>query len=107
MVALRTLGYRSLILLCLFSVGGCAGHINRVMSELDSYWNAENQKILKTKGTRVYESIDIPTAQRAMLITMRNLNMVVEEQDFESGFILARAAAPKPLTEEEWQEVSF
>lgn len=94
---------RTLIAFFVLAAVGCA--TSGTMMDIDEYRYEEIQKVVKAKGTRTYSDIDVQTAHRAMLIALRNLNMTIEEQDADGGFILAKAPKPKPLTEEEWKGV--
>jgi hypothetical protein len=83
-------------------LSGCVSQVDA--DNLDKHWSAQNSKLMSVIGTKYFE-IEPIKAHRAMLLTLSNLGMTVENQDSASGFILARSTAPRPLSDKEWDEV--
>lgn len=83
----------------------CAAVMQPRIDELGAFWRAENKKILEQMGSRIYP-LDRMTAHRAMLVALTNLEMIVEDQDSQAGFIMARGNAPRPLNQQEWERVA-
>ena len=85
---------------------GCASvqQRQRGMGILDDTWKVTNDNLQKTLGTREYK-ISKKEAFNAMVITLTELGFIIENQDYETGFILARGHAPAPLTNSEGQVV--
>jgi hypothetical protein len=77
---------------------------NRAILKLDSAWLQSNVRILESEGHRQFKATK-QQAFEAAQSTVRRLGMVVEEQNYETGFLLATAPAPIPLTMTEWAEV--
>lgn len=68
-------------------------------------FRAEYESILAKDGTRVYP-VTRAEAYQAVRVSMARLRMTVEAQDPVLGFVSVYAAAPLPLTDEEWKEAS-
>jgi len=92
-----------IIVACSF-LSGCMAQMQENMNALQSYWEKENSKLVSELGTRYYK-LGVFDAQRAMLIALSNLEMSIEQQDSNSGFIVAKANAPHPLSTDEWLRV--
>lgn len=92
------------ILLLTTSCGMFASSQNRAILKLDSAWLQTNVRILESEGHRQF-SASKQQAFEAAQLAVRRLGMIVEEQNYETGFLLATAPAPIPLTMEEWSEV--
>jgi hypothetical protein len=86
-----------------FILSGCASR--GTIKSLDYEWGLENQSIQNTIGVRTYENISKDKAMNAMLVAFQRLDLIVENSDANTGFILATANAPKPLTHEEFERV--
>ena len=72
---------------------GCVGQISQIqrgMNILDDTWKVANDNLNKTLGTREYK-ISKKEAFNAMVITLTELGFIIENQDYETGFILAKA----------------
>jgi hypothetical protein len=78
--------------------------VQRAMDRIDSTWEVENRKLLKTAGVRVYK-ISKKKAFQAMTVTLNELGFIVENLDFTTGLILARASSPTPLSKDEWAQI--
>ena len=94
--------YLTTVLLGLLVLGGCVSQ--QAVDGLTAHWNAENKKLIKVLGTKYYQ-IEPLKAHRAMIIALSTLDLIVENQDVNSGFILAKGTAPSPLTAREWKLV--
>lgn len=76
----------------------------RALDRIDSTWDVDNKKLLKTAGVRNYD-ISKKEAFQAMVITLTELGFIVKNQDLDSGFVYASAPIPTPLTKDEWAQV--
>lgn len=85
-------------------LSGCAATMQPNLDQLGAFWWSENQKLLEQMGTRSYP-LERMVAHRAMLVALTNLEMIVEDQDSQAGFIMARGNAPRPLSMQEWKRV--
>jgi S1-C subfamily serine protease len=74
-------------------------------NNLDQYWAAENDKLIKVFGTKTFK-IKPLLAHRAMMLTLTDLGMIIENQNIDSGFIVAMSNAPRPLSDREWAQIS-
>jgi hypothetical protein len=101
--ALRVIGVTSLVLLTT-ACGLFNANYNQAILKLESAWLQSNVHILESDGRRVFKASK-QQAFEATQLTVRRLGMVVEEQNYETGFLLATAPAPTPLTMSEWAEV--
>jgi hypothetical protein len=99
--------YRTLCfaLLCI-GLAGCItdATYNRAVSDLDAKWKAVNSEILNELGQRTIDSTKYASFL-AVQGAARRLGMVIEQQDYATGFLFVTSAAPTPLTKEEWAEV--
>ena len=86
-------------------LGGCAAQLQKMINDVDTNWAATNANLIQNIGTRYYK-MDKEKAQRAMLLALSNLGLIVEQQDSKTGFINARGNAPLPLTIPEWDRVA-
>lgn len=100
---LRIISVTSVVLLMTACGLFTASH-NRAILKLDSAWLQSNIRILEDEGHRQFKASKHQAFEAAQL-TVRRLGMVVEEQNYETGFLLATAPAPIPLTMSEWAEV--
>ena len=78
--------------------------VNRAVTNIDFAWKLENDQIFEKIGSRLFE-VSRYQAFVAAQSTLRKLGLVVEKQDFATGFLFATAAAPVPLSAEEWEIV--
>jgi hypothetical protein len=77
---------------------------NRAILKLEGTWKEVNDRTLENDGHRFYKA----TKQQGFMagqLTANRLGMVVEQQSFETGFMLVTAPAPTPLTMSEWELV--
>jgi hypothetical protein len=88
----------------LILVSGCTSYLQNIINKLDEGWAATNSKLAQELGTRYYK-MDKAKAQRAMLVALSNLGLLVEQESTTTGFINARGNAPLPLTQQEWARV--
>jgi len=77
---------------------------NRAILNLESSWKEKNDRTLETDGHRFYNATKQQGFMAGQLAASR-LGMVVEEQSYETGFMLVTAPAPTPLTMSEWELV--
>ena len=101
--ALRFISVAFLVLL-MTACGTLDASKNRAILKLESTWLQENLRILEKDGRRQYKASK-QQAFEATQLAVRRLGMVVDEQNYETGFMLVSAPAPTPLTMEEWAEV--
>jgi hypothetical protein len=90
----------------LLFVSGCisTSQINRAQTSVDLFWQGQNEKFMKHEGSRTYRA----TPRQAFIaarVALSHLGMVIDKQDPGTGYLLASAPAPVPLTSEEWEEV--
>jgi len=96
---------KKIILIFVVSLlAGCAAQLQKGMDTLESAWEKENTALISKLGTKYYK-LDPVKAQKAMLIAFTNLGMIIEQQDSNTGFIVAKANAPRPLSTEEWARI--
>jgi hypothetical protein len=101
--ALRFISVASLVLLTT-ACGTLNASYNRAILKLESAWLQENIRILESDGRRQFKASKQQAFEAAQL-AVRRLGMAVEEHNYDTGFLLATAPAPTPLTMEEWAEV--
>jgi hypothetical protein len=94
------------ILSAILLISGCATfeEVNYVLQKVDTNWSAKNNEINNAFGSKVFDA-NKEDAFNALVKTVEELGFTITENDRETGYILAQAAAPIPLTEEEWQTV--
>ncbi len=87
-------------------LAGCVTNSERknAVTSVDLYWQGKNDIYMRDSGSRYYP-ISRYQAFVAGLSTFASLNMLVAEQSLTTGFILASAPAPVPLSSGEWDEV--
>jgi hypothetical protein len=78
--------------------------LNKAVLELESEWKAENDRFLETEGRRFYKATKQQGFAAAQLAAAR-IGMVVEKQDYSTGFLFVTSPAPVPLTMQEWTVV--
>lgn len=74
------------------------------ITKVDLTWKERNDKALEIDGKRTIGA-DKFRVFTAVQKTFRRLGMIVEEQDFATGFLFASAPAPVPLSAAEWEMV--
>ena len=91
------------ILLVVFFLPACLSlpKIQRGMDKLNDTWKKTNTDLLKTAGTREYK-ITKKVGLNAMVMAATELGFIVDQMEYETGFITAKAPIPTPLTKEEW-----
>jgi hypothetical protein len=99
----RLIAASSLVLLTT-ACGAFTANYNQAILKLDSAWLQANVRLLETDGKRMFKASKQQAFESAQL-ALRRLGMVVEEQNYATGYLLATAPAPIPLTMEEWAEV--
>jgi hypothetical protein len=77
---------------------------NAAVAQLEFTWKAENDKTFAKNGHRVFP---VPKRQAfaAAQATARKFGMIVERQDYATGFLFVTAPGPLPLSQKEWREV--
>jgi len=94
-----------LSLLAIFLAGCVSSEYYRAaITKVDLTWKERNDKILEIDGKRVIEAGKFRVFT-AVQKTFRRLGMIVEQQDFATGFLFASAPAPVPLSAAEWEMV--
>ncbi len=101
---LRTLGVVSLLMLLL---AGCASDAQKIsaINAVNQGFRIEYEKLLAEKGTRLFKA-SRGDAFVAMRVALAELGMHTEQQDMTLGHLAVAAAAPLPLTDEEWRSAS-
>lgn len=97
--------YRIIRILTLgLTMAGCASQFNAAITKLDAAWKEQNDQILAQEGRRTFK---VPRQQAfaAAQAAIRRLGMVIEQQDYHTGFLFVSAPSPTPLTGAEWAEV--
>jgi Caspase domain len=77
---------------------------NRAILQLESAWKEANDRTLESEGRRFFKATK-HQGFVAMQLAVRRLGMVVEQQSYETGFLLVTAPAPVPLTMSDWAVV--
>jgi hypothetical protein len=85
-------------------LAACGEARKRAIAEVDAQWGKVNQQTFNDKGRRTIQASkqDVFRAVRGAAL---RVNMVIEQQDYPTGFLFVSSAAPAPLTQEEWAEV--
>ena len=78
--------------------------LNKAVLNLESTWKAENDNFLQKEGRRFFKASKRQGFTAAQLAAAQ-LGMIVEQQDYDTGFIFVTSPAPVPLTVEEWAMV--
>lgn len=101
---LRALGIASLLMLLL---AGCASNAQKIsaINAVNRGFRAEYETLLADKGTRLF-TVSRTDAFVAMRVALAELGMHTEQQDMTLGHLAVAAAAPLPLTDEEWRSAS-
>ena len=95
-----------IVVFLLLAVTACISDksYNRALLKLEGAWKEKNDHTLESDGHRLYKATKQQGFMAAQLTASR-LGMVVEEQSYETGFMLVTATAPVPLTMSEWELV--
>jgi len=93
--------------LCALLLTGCASDQQKIsaINEVNKGFRAAYEKLLAEKGKRVYR-YSRADAFLAMRVTLAGLGMRTEQQDLSLGHLAVAAAAPLPLSDEEWRRAS-
>ena len=88
-------------------LGGCVSdsQYNKAITTLDAQWKSENDKALEENGHRVVQASKQQVFSAALRAAQR-MSMIIEKQDYPTGYIFVSSSAPTPLTAEEWDEVN-
>jgi len=78
--------------------------MQRAIDKVDTAWGSANTKLKKTLGVRNYQ-LEKKAAFQAMLISLNELGFVVQNLSYISGFIVAKAPIPIPLSKAEWAAI--
>ena len=77
---------------------------NTAIGDVDARWGQINARFVDEAGRRVVAA----SRRQAFLAaqrTVQRLGMVIEDQNYDSGFLLVSSPAPTPLTGAEWERV--
>jgi hypothetical protein len=85
-------------------LGACTEARKRALADVDAQWKEVNDKAFEEGGRRTIQASKHDAFRAARSAVLR-ANMVVEQQDYPTGFLLFSSAAPTPLTNEEWAVV--
>ena len=77
---------------------------SRAVLKLESAWKATNDVTVAKEGTRFFRVSKAQGFEAAQLAVNR-IGMVIENQSYETGFLLVTAPAPVPLTMSEWAHI--
>jgi hypothetical protein len=93
--------------LCAWLLAACASDQQKInaVHAVNQGFRAEYDKLLAEKGTRLYP-IKRTDAFLAMRVTLAGLGMKTEQQDLSLGHLAVAAAAPLPLSDDEWRRAS-
>jgi hypothetical protein len=88
-------------------LASCASDQQKInaITEVNRGFRAEYEKLLAERGKRVYAYSRADTFL-AMRVTLAGLGMRTEQQDLSLGHLAVAAAAPLPLSDEEWRRAS-
>ena len=78
--------------------------LNSKMRQIDLIWGTEAQRLEDNYRTR---AINMSKRETISILskTFNELDMMIQSQSLNRGYVEAVATAPKPLTNEEWEEV--
>ena len=93
------------LLVCLLAA--CASDHQKInaIQAVNQGFRAEYEKLLADKGSRSYR-VARADAFLAMRVTLASLGIRTEQQDLSLGHLAVAAAAPAPLSDEEWRTAS-
>ena len=77
---------------------------NQAILKLESAWKETNNRTLEREGRQIFKATKQQGFMAAQL-SARRLGMVVEQQNYETGFLFVSAPAPAPLTMSDWEMV--
>ncbi len=77
---------------------------NQAILKLESAWKETNKQILEKEGRKSFKATQKQGFVAAQLSAQR-LGMVIEQQNYKTGFLFVTAPAPVPLTMSEWETV--
>ncbi len=88
------------------AVAGCVSksQIEIAIERVDFAWKEVNDRTFAEDGRRILEATKYQAFTAAQKASQK-LGMVIEAQDYETGFIFVTAPAPTPLSAAEWAEV--
>ena len=88
-------------------VASCASDSEKVsaINAVNQGFRVDYEKLLAEKGSRVYP-VSRAEAFVAMRVTLAQLGLRTEQQDMTLGHLAVAAAAPAPLSDEEWRTAS-
>jgi hypothetical protein len=88
-------------------LGACASDQQKInaINDVNKGFRVEYEKLLAERGKRVYK-YSRADAFLAMRVTLASLGMRTEQQDLGLGHLAVAAAAPLPLSNEEWRSAS-
>ncbi len=99
---LRVLSVISLMLVLSACVS--SKQYNQAILQLESEWKETNKRTLEREGRQIFKATKLQGFMAAQL-SARRLGMVVEQQNYETGFLFVTAPAPVPLTMSDWELV--
>lgn len=79
-------------------------YMSKAVADLEAKWKVENDRIIEREGHRFFNKTKKQGFMAAQLSVGR-LGMVVEDQSYETGYLLVTGPAPIPLTKSEWERV--
>jgi hypothetical protein len=74
---------------------------NQAILQLESKWKETNNLTLESEGRRLFKATKHQGIMAMQSSTVR-LGMVIEQQNYETGFLFVTAPAPVPLTMSDW-----
>lgn len=88
-------------------LAGCASDQQKInaIQAVNQGFRVEYEKLLAERGSRTYK-VARADAFLAMRVTLAGLGMRTEQQDLSLGHLAVAAAAPLPLSDEEWRQAS-
>ena len=94
-------------LLLALMLAGCASDQQKInaIQAVNQGFRVEYEKLLAERGSRTYK-VARADAFLAMRVTLAGLGMRTEQQDLSLGHLAVAAAAPLPLSDEEWRQAS-
>jgi hypothetical protein len=89
------------------SLAGCATDQQKItaINAVNQGFRGEYEKMLAERGTRTYK-LNRADGFVAMRVALATLGMRTEQQDVTLGHLAVAAAAPLPLSDEEWRVAS-
>jgi hypothetical protein len=89
------------------SLIGCANDQQKInaINAVNQGFRVEYEKLLAEKGSRIYK-LNRADAFLALRVALASLGMRTERQDLTLGHLAVAAAAPLPLSDEEWRSAS-